>query len=189
VSEVVKTVDHVAPYGEHIREEAFLVWMYEANGNFKQTQILLQSTYDEAAFAAGRAPTVKLPDVDTLRRWCREDDWHGRRYDALQENDTAKTLYWHAMGQGFLLMSKSMDQLGYLISLDLSEPENRPAFLKANEQLHGIMKSLGNQAPTPPVLPPSRTRALSTGPKTREEVTAQQLERVRKAKQPRKGKI
>lgn len=94
----------------------------------------------------------------------------------------------HHFGQLLVMAGRALEVNARIMNLDPEDPRNHNGMLKANEQVFKALRYFGNNADAPdaPALTPDR--ALSSGPRDRETVSQEQLARIQKAKQDRKGK-
>ena len=88
VDGVASKTDNMGNFGsgfrwsDDVKELAFQVWAFRADRDAVKTTRLLNSTHDVAV------------NVDTVRRWVRSADWHGRLQGTLR--DVAPAIYEHS---------------------------------------------------------------------------------------------
>jgi hypothetical protein len=188
-------------YDDAMKQRAFLVWMWEADSDIKQTaRILAQQEAADAAFEE-RGPH-KTPNEDTLWRWLKSDDWPSQRHNILASDNTAGALYNHALGKHILLLDKASARHAQILDLPLMEPivtrdgeivgEKPSAALstiyKAIEGVYTVARLIGRIEPNtePPKLPPPRE--IGAGPEDMTTRIQRQQRRIAESKQRKRGK-
>lgn len=172
-------------YDDATYQEAFHLWMLEANRSYALTARMLRDRFTIEARATGEPPRP-APDETTLHDWATRDNWPGKAHDLLTTNGWGGQLYRHAIGQAILLLPKQLEGLGTILALDLDDAANRRDFLKASQQLTEILHNHIVTASADPKLGPGK-RAATTPRTDRAEVAADQRRRIQALKAPRKG--
>lgn len=200
MSDIPATRNYAHYYATGLRARAFLVWMWEVDSSIpKLRQALIAQEAADAALE-GREPRP-MPDVNTLNRWRKDDDWEAQRHLALTQDNRAEALYNHAIGKHLLLLDKASTRHAEILDLPLSEPVldregnhvgDRPSpalatIYKAIEGVYTVAKLIGRADgdPTPKLKPP-RVRVITEG-RTPEQIAKERMERGRAAKPRRTG--
>ena len=127
-------------YPDDLREQAFLIWLLEADRQGTRTAELLAEHEAQQASLDGVEPR-KTPDFRTIYRWARNEDWDRRAQEYFATN--APDWYYRHMGRTLMQLDKGM----YWMDLLLRPPgdaEAQAAFkdVKPEVLLQERMKAL-----------------------------------------------
>lgn len=186
-----------AQFSPEVRERAYLIWAYEAGESPARTAAQLAAALLAEARLAD-TPDPDTPDRDVIRRWASRDGWAARRHDELVADDRIGAIYFQQKAQIILGYGQLLTDLLGLLDLPNDEGWVVNAKVKLLDHLakSGGHQQLIVQAPHLPAgRSPTKLAALDLAAmspeeraRKRQEISANSMERIRRAKQPAKGK-
>jgi hypothetical protein len=151
-------------YSEEEKEQAFVVWLYEADRDPGRTERILAE--DAATFATdGSASARPTPDKRTILRWSVEHDWHRKAQEALARHAPA----WKARQEGRLrlIQDRAISEHDAVLR---GERDHLPAAaLNARVRLIQVgyeatgLGAYGTKTPAPEIAPPHDDAQLEGG--------------------------
>jgi hypothetical protein len=181
--EILPFVPGPTEFPDHVYQAAFHLWAFECNQNCRATARRVKELRAIEATAYDLEDELPSPSHDTIDNWKHRDRWPQRVVDLLAADKTAGAMF--RQQQALFFIGRNRLALSLFEDLDggKMQPRDKIEFLKVLDK-----QFLEPALAAPPELPFTPTKAIESGPRSREDVAAAQLERLRKAKQARKGK-
>ena len=164
------------PHDPAIKARAFDIWLWEADRNCAEVARRLAEEF----------PDHRTPAERTVYNWERDDEWDNRALEVLVNDNRARVIFDGTIGRLIVNTPRLLDQLHAITNLDVTDPKNRRDVIEASKVLLNLLDKATSSRVTPE-LAPAPTAALTEG-RSRDEIAAAQLERIRRQRAPRKGK-
>ena len=111
----------------------------------------------------------------------------GKALASLSDGNQAKLVLSDTFGKALLAANATIERVAALTHLAPEDPKNHRTIIEAHKAILESLKTLASFGATLPQMVPPQTRRDTEG-RTRDQVSAEQLERIRRAKLERKGR-
>ena len=173
-------------FPDHVYQQAFYIWAFEVDRNARATARRLREIRDLENSLVPPDQIRPSPSHDAIAGWAKRDQWARAVVQMLAADKTAGAMYQQQIALMLIGKNHLIEKLFARMRDEAHPMEDRDA-IKFLDVINKDLSLAAAQA-TAMQAPFESARAAITGPRSREDVAAAQLERLRKAKQARKGK-